>query len=163
MRAWHLLVPVVALAAGGCDPFGCAAQARFLDAGATLTSPDLADTGAVSLSFLQFRGSDAQRSLSWFIRGPTTSPVTAVHIRRGAPGGAGDILYTFTNGYAGPGDVITQSSPQLWSGTIDYEELFALIRSGDAYVEVQTVDQPDGALRGRLFVTAERDWQDSCT
>jgi hypothetical protein len=162
---WSLVVPVLAVATAGCllDLNHCATQSRFLDAGATLASPDLADTGSVAVGFLQLRGGDTQRSLSWFIRGPTHSEVTAVNIRRGGPGETGEIVYTFTNGYVGPDDVITQSSPQLWSGTIDYEELFALIRSGGAYVEVQTVDQPDGALRGQLFVTHERDWADACT
>jgi hypothetical protein len=162
---WSLLVPVLAVATAGCifDPYHCTTQSRFLDAGATLTSPDLVDTGSVAVGFLQNRGGDTQQSLSWFIRGPTHSDVTAVQIRRGGPGETGEILYTFTNGYVGPDDVITQSSPQLWSGAIDYEELFALIRSGGVYVEVQTVDQPAGALRGQLFVTNERDWADACT
>jgi hypothetical protein len=158
-------LPTLTLVTSACilDPYHCATQARFLDAGATLTSADLADSGSVAVTFLQFRGRDTQRSLSWFIRRSTATEVTAVHIRRGRPGETGEILYTFTNGYVGPEDVITQPGPQLWNGTIDYEELFGLIRSGGPYVEVQTTGQPDGALRGQLFVTSERDWQDSCT
>jgi hypothetical protein len=163
MRTWWLALPVLTLAVTACDPFGCTAQSRFLDAGATLISQDLADTGSAAVSFLQLKGSDTQRSLSWFIRGPTSSEVTAVTIRRGGSGETGEVLYTFTNGYVGPEDVITQSSPQLWNGAIDYEELFALIRSSGAYVEVQTVAQPDGAPRGQLYVTSERGWSDACT
>ncbi len=160
-----MLVPVVALATAGCllDPYHCMTQHRFLDAGATLASLDLADSGSVAVTFLQFRGGDTQQSLSWMIRGTVTSEVTAVHIHRGGPSSTGEILFTFTNGYAGPEDVITQSAPQLWSGTVGYEALFDLIRSGDAYVDVHTVGEPDGALRGRLFVTSETDWQNSCT
>lgn len=154
------------LGGAGCalDPFACGTQSRVLDATGTLAGVAPADTGTVMIAFLQLRGGDRQHSLTWFIRGSVdTARVTAVHLHRGRAGEEGPVLCSFPNGYAGPRDVITQSGPQLWSGTTDYETLFRDIRDGAAYVDVHTLDRPEGALRGQLTVDRERGWQDACT
>jgi hypothetical protein len=166
IRAGALLTLGVVLSAG-CNLFDCGTQARFLDARANLSDvpPDTTGlTGSAFVGFLQFRGNDNQQSLTWFIRGAVdTATVIAVHIHRGSAGETGPILFTFTNGYSGPEDVITQSGPQLWTGAVDLGELFDLIHRGEAYVDVHATTRPDGALRGQLYVDQERDWQDACT
>ena len=162
MIRWRLLLPMLGLATAACslDPYHCGTQDRFLDAHAALTGTTPADTGSAELSFLQFRGGETQQSLTWLVRGSVTDTVTAVHIHRAS---TGDTLFTLTNGYAGPDDVITQSGPQLWSGTVGYDALFDLIPAGDAYVDVHPTCRPDGALHGPLSATSERDRPHSCT
>ena len=51
----------------------------------------------------------------------------------------------------GPRYVITQQlQAQPYAGSVPWEEFYDLLGSGSTYVDVHTLDHPDGQLRGTL-------------
>jgi hypothetical protein len=161
------------LSAGCLNPFdSCPTEGRTMRAESGMTADAVVpatatdDSGSASVSFLQFRGGKGnQKSLSWFIRASVPADsVESVHIHAGLPGETGSILYTFRGGQVGPDDVITQRGPTLWGGSTEgFEEMCDAVLAGEAYVDVHTLGQPDGVVRGQLSVDMHSDWHDSCT
>ena len=91
--------------------------------------------------------------------------VTQAHIHCGSEDVAGPVVaFLFhlvptgvtVNGVLAEGtitadDVIARApSPECPTGVADFEELLALIRSGDAYVNVHTLANPGGEIRGQF-------------
>jgi hypothetical protein len=91
--------------------------------------------------------------------------VTQAHIHCGAAGVNGPVVaFLFglvedgvtTNGVLAtgtvtPADVIPRpDSAECPGGVADFDEMVARIRSGDAYVNVHTVQNPPGEIRGQI-------------
>jgi hypothetical protein len=90
---------------------------------------------------------------------------TQAHIHCGAPSVNGPIvafLFGFIeegvthNGVLATGTITAEDviplpdSPVCPGGVADFDEMIAKIRSGDAYVNVHTIDNPPGEIRGLL-------------
>lgn len=80
--------------------------------------------------------------------------VTAAHVHAAPPGVDGPIIFSLADGpYALPLTVSVSSlnfTPQPGAGISTYEQAVNAILSGNAYVNVHTVANPDGEIRGRL-------------
>jgi len=110
------------------------------------------------------RISEDETSLAFKLIVANIQEVTQAHIHCGAAGENGPVvvfLYgladpTSPNGVLSEGtitnaDVIARpDSPECPGGVANFADLVAKIRSGDAYVNVHTVDNPGGEVRGQL-------------
>lgn len=88
----------------------------------------------------------------------TTGPVAAQHIHAGGPGDSGPVLFPLPAPVAGPSGL----SLIEFATVLDAGEMAALTGGGSLdvgaptpwYVNLHTPVNPDGELRGQLFVTA---------
>lgn len=84
--------------------------------------------------------------------------VTAAHIHEGAPGENGGVLVTLFTGPAG-GTTVPDSTYLVSNGSftvpdaasgITIDELLDLMRAEDTYVNIHTVTNPGGEIRGEV-------------
>ncbi len=125
-----------------------------LSGDAEVPSVDTRARGEVNLSV-----NDAETQLHYELRVANIEDITQAHIHRGAAGEVGPVV-VFLFGFIGEGvtrngllAANTRTSADL-IGPLAGEPLSALIdqiRSGNAYVNVHTVDNPTGEIRGQLF------------
>ena len=102
---------------------------------------------------------DTETQLHYELRVSNIEDITQAHIHRGAAGENGPVV-VFLFGFIGEGvtrngllAANTRTSADL-IGPLAGEPLSALIdqiRSGNTYVNVHTVDNPPGEIRGQLF------------
>jgi hypothetical protein len=117
------------------------------------TFPDPVDTDATGIA--EFELSADGTTLSFTLTVSNIEDAFAAHIHLGASGTAGEIavfLYdgdavsltgVLSQGTATDADVVS-------SAVTDLDGLAALMRSGDAYVNVHTVPYPAGEIRGQI-------------
>jgi hypothetical protein len=162
----RLVNPVLALLAvcvpiAGCRGwFGpdCKDETRTVIASVRLTSmlasplPD--DTGRASLNLHEARDavtkSNTARDIMWFAgSGLDRSRVTAIHVHELD---TNRLLFTMPIDSAfGPRYVITQVfTRQPYTGSVRFSEFYELVGNEKTYVDVHTIDYPDGQLRGVL-------------
>ena len=112
-----------------------------------------------------FKLSKDGESLSFKLIVANIDDVTQAHIHCGAPGVNGPVvafLFGFdaagvtTNGILSQGtltgaNVIPRAdSAECPGGVADFDDLIAKMQSGDAYVNVHTIELPGGEIRGNL-------------
>ncbi len=115
------------------------------------------DTRAAGV--VKFSVNDAETQLHYEIRVANIEDITQAHIHRGAAGENGPVV-VFLFGFIGEGvtrngllAANTRTSADL-IGPLAGEPLSALIdqiRSGNSYVNVHTVANPPGEIRGEIF------------
>ncbi|HZV69945.1 MAG TPA: CHRD domain-containing protein [Saprospiraceae bacterium] len=71
-----------------------------------------------------------------------TSPVTAAHIHQGAIGSNGGVILDLSSSIVG----------NVLSGTWDVIDFIAALTSSELYVNVHTVNNPDGEIRGQILL-----------
>ncbi len=108
---------------------------------------------------IEIRANDAETQLHYELRVANIEDVTQAHIHLAPPGENGSVVL-FLFGFIGEGvtrngllSATTRTTADL-VGPLAGEPLSALIaeiRSGNAYVNVHTVDNPPGEIRGQLF------------
>ena len=136
----------------------CRDETRSLAATARLTSPlpspVASDTGRASFSLHEARNANTKattaREAMWFAgSGLDRSQVTAVHVHEAV---SDRLLFNIPIDSAfGPRYVITQVfTRRPYTGPEDFANLYELIGTGRTYVDVHTIDQPMGRLRGVL-------------
>ena len=112
-----------------------------------------------------FKLSPDGSSLDFKLNVANIDDVTQSHIHCGAPGVAGPVvvfLFGFvadgvtvngrlSEGTITPANVIARPDSAACPGGIaDFEDLLAKMRSGQAYVNVHTIENPPGEIRGQL-------------
>ncbi len=125
-----------------------------LSGDAEVPSVDTRARGEVNLSV-----NDAETQLHYELRVANIEDITQAHIHRGAAGEIGPVV-VFLFGFIGEGvtrngllAANTRTSADL-VGPLGGEPLSALIdqiRSGNSYVNVHTVANPPGEIRGQPF------------
>lgn len=96
--------------------------------------------------------------VAYGIEAANITGVTAAHIHgpAGAGEGAGIIVGLFEGPEGGSGDIdgalVTGAftAADLVSTTVSMDSLLSLMRSGQAYVNVHTVENPGGEIRGQI-------------
>lgn len=113
------------------------------------------DTDASGDAELEFEeGADG---IEYFIDVQDIVDVTAAHIHMGADGENGDVVATLysedasgeIDGELASGDLVASDLEGPLEGQ-EIEDLVELIEDGEAYVNVHTVENPDGEIRGQL-------------
>lgn len=113
----------------------------------------------------KFKLSEDGTELSYKLIVANIDNVTQAHIHCGAEGVNGPVV-AFLFGFAAGGvtlngvlaegtitaaDVIPRpDSPACPGGVADFDDLLAKMRSGDAYVNVHTIELPPGEIRGQI-------------
>jgi hypothetical protein len=96
---------------------------------------------------------DAETTLSYTVSvASMTSTITAAHIHLGNANVAGQIIVALTtpiNGQTVTGTITTQSTLGLG---LTFPSLIALMRNGDAYVNVHTSNNTGGEIRGQVEI-----------
>ena len=82
-----------------------------------------------------------------------TESVTAVHMHEGAEGENGPVVFELPEVHWSRWDSVVVNASMDYEGNVSIDDLFDLMRSGRAYVDIHTVSHPGGALRGQLEVT----------
>ena len=114
--------------------------------------------------FTTFELNDAETALEFKLIVANIRNVIAAHIHCGAPGVNGPIvvflfgpgLAAFPNGVLSEGtiteaDIIpVPDSPACPGGVANFAELLEKMRTGNAYVNVHTVEFPGGEIRGQI-------------
>src|SRR5262245_48710205 len=139
---------LLALGVVGCnndkDP---AAFTGTLDATSQVPPVTSTATGSTSLDF------DGDSSVRFSVDVHSITGITAAHIHSGAAGATGPArVNLFTGPETGPTD------GQLAQGTfgpgdvqgVSFDNLVDEMRNGNAYVDVHTVTNPDGEIRGQV-------------
>ncbi len=111
----------------------------------------------------KFKLSEDGTELSYKLIVANIDNVTQAHIHCGAEGVNGPVvafLFGFVadgvtvNGVLAEGTITTviprPDSPACPGGVADFDDLLAKMRSGDAYVNVHTVEIPPGEIRGQI-------------
>jgi hypothetical protein len=79
-----------------------------------------------------------------------SGPVNAAHIHVGAAGQEGPPVFTFTHTAVATGTVASGTIVGTTGLTITRDSLIVLLRNGNSYVNLHTVANPDGEVRGQL-------------
>lgn len=111
----------------------------------------------------KFKLSEDGTELSYKLIVANIDNVTQAHIHCGAEGVNGPVvafLFGFVadgvtvNGVLAEGTITSviprPDSPACPGGVADFDDLLAKMRSGDAYVNVHTVELPPGEIRGQI-------------
>ncbi|MEQ8719189.1 MAG: CHRD domain-containing protein [Acidimicrobiales bacterium] len=117
--------------------------------------------------FALFSVNDEAETIRYTIWGDDIFGVTEAHLHVGdfgMNGGVAAFLFNFNGDGVDPGNGIGTVSGEFYaSGTVTYGdvakfgafadvgELIDAVRSGDIYVNVHTVDNPGGEIRGQIF------------
>ena len=136
----------------------CIDETRGLSVRAQLTSalpqPLPGDTGSAHVSLSEGRnaqsGATSYRDVTRFVgSGLTRSRVTAIHVHEQ---GTDRLLFSIPiDTTSGPPYVITQTfTRQPYAGATIWTELYELMGNERTYVDVHTLDSPNGQLRGVL-------------
>jgi hypothetical protein len=96
-------------------------------------------------------------SINWTLEVENITDATAAHIHLGAPGENGPVLITLYGGPQKEGEfsgmlaegTLTLADIQAVEGRTP-EEIIGLIQSGGTYVNVHTVQNPNGEIRGQV-------------
>ena len=125
-----------------------------LSGGAEVPPADTRARGEVRLSV-----NDAETQLHYELRVANIEDITQAHIHLGAAGENGSVV-VFLFGFIGEGvtrngllAANTRTSADLVGPLVGQplSDLIDEIRSGNSYVNVHTVDNPPGEIRGDLF------------
>lgn len=113
--------------------------------------------------FALFELDDAETALDFRLIVGNIRNVTAAHIHCGAPGVNGPIVVFLFSGFAAfPNGVLSEgtiteadiipipSSPACPGGISSFAQLLEKMRTGDAYVNVHTIQHPGGEIRGQI-------------
>ena len=159
MRGYSLLASCLTLSAclGTSGP-DCRDETRSLSADARLSSvvpgSQSGDTAIARFSFYEARNfrtkATAERGATWFVgSGLARSSVTAVHVHEQT---SGRLLFNVPLEVVGGSPfVITQIfARRAYTGSVDWDELYQLIGNEGTYVDIHTIDHPNGQLRGTL-------------
>jgi CHRD domain-containing protein len=125
------------------------------------TSGPLGDSATASLSVID---EDARRlalfdAISWEIKAPGVGDsVTAIHLHDLTPGNGGRMLYNIPVMNLSPGPDFQSAGTVDYSYTTSIDNLFQMVRSGQTYLDVHTVEHPEGAIRADLTQTQFEDW-----
>jgi len=155
-RVFALVAVLLASSTAACDPYACGTEARSASyAGALgqavpLASPPAAgDSGWIFLELNEWRGFESQQGViaAVNVRGYVTA-VSKLHVHEGAPDRPGRILWESANGYLA-GDSIWQTGINRFEGPGPWSDLWTLLDSGRAYLEVHSPlgDSVAGGLR----------------
>jgi hypothetical protein len=138
---------LLALGAVGCSDDDPAVFNTTLDAASQVPPGSSPATGTTTFDF------DGDSSVAFSVDLRSITAVTAVHVHSGASGATGPQRVEL---FAGPATGPTEG--QLTQGTfgpgdvegISLDDLLDEMRNGNAYVDVHTVANPDGEIRGQI-------------
>lgn len=116
------------------------------------------ETNATGLA--KFKLNKAGDALSFKLNVANIEDVIGAHIHRGAPGMNGPVVACLTDPCFFPGDPVTVNGT-LAEGTVmasdvtgplagNFDALIEAMRSGNTYVNVHTIANPSGEIRGQI-------------
>ncbi|MGE3618556.1 MAG: hypothetical protein AB7L66_21985, partial [Gemmatimonadales bacterium] len=143
-RRFALASLLLLAGAGGClFPTGlCRDETRAITVDATLTAVAGTDTGRVYLSLFEARrgeghASSEQSVVYSAIGSLDRTTVTAIHLHRGSPAGAGEVLYEFPLVPGNVESVITNTyTREPYDGSTEFRNLFALLRDSTTSIDL---------------------------
>jgi hypothetical protein len=104
----------------------------------------------------RFTHDENDQSIQFTLNVNNISSAFAAHIHEGATGVNGDVVVTLFDGPVTSGSFSgTLSSGPIRSGDVSgmsFDQLVGIMRSGQAYVNVHTTQNPGGEIRGQIAV-----------
>jgi len=143
------LLITTALGSFGCsnDNTGQAAFTASLTGASVVPPVTSASSGNTTMSF------DGNSTVTYHVTLNAISGVTQVHIHSGAAGATGPVRVTLWSGRRTGDEKGTLTDASFGSSDVQgmsLDDLLGELRTGTAYVDVHTGDNPDGALRGQV-------------
>lgn len=126
------------------------------------TQPNVVNPNISALLILKFHKDLSSAQFKVYVCGASKNPqkfVLAVHLHRGEADVNGPVIATLFNSPSSHGTpvngllakgTLTNYNIQVDSGINSVASLYQAIRRGAVYINVHTVDLPDGAVRGQI-------------